>query len=228
MGWVMTFTLRTRLRAGIGLASTLMAVAGGCRHPAPQPEEQLAPNRGEIVRGHALFAHEVRAFRPCGSKVDLWVIDKTEGDLWSVYKALAGSHGQRLYMEVRGAMGPPPDTGFGADYPAKLEVFQLRRAAVETQGCAEDRGGYEFKARGNEPFWGATVARDGIVFRQAGEPEDVRFPFSPPRIAGPRHTYSTAAANHRIEIAIDERRCVDSMSGEHLPLPRRSHSMAGS
>ena len=169
-------------------------------------------------RGQLVLGHEVRSFTPCGKRVDYWVVDRTGGELWHVYQRLAHQPYQPMYVEVRGHLQPPPSAGFGADYEQQLTVFELRRAGVETRGCAEDLGGIAFWASGNEPFWNVQISENGIVFSQLGQP-GTTFPYTQPDLSETSRVYRSITKDppqHRIEIALHEKRCIDSMSGEHF------------
>jgi uncharacterized membrane protein/heat shock protein HslJ len=181
------------------------------------PLQAASHGRGSF-RGHLTLGHEVRSFTPCGKKVDYWVVDRTGGELWNVYQGLTHKLYQPMYVEVRGHLGPPPSEGFGADYDQQLTVFELRRAGVETRGCAEDLRGVAFRGSGNEPFWDVDISENGIIFTQFGQPKIV-FPCAPPDISDTRRVYLSSTKKrpqHRIEIALDEKRCIDSMSGEYF------------
>lgn len=115
-------------------------------------------------------------------------------------------------------MGPPPPNGFGADYDNQLTILQLRRAGLETRGCEEDLQGFEFRGSGNEPFWNVEISEKGIIFSELGEPQ-ITLPYCKPRASGERLTYSSKVGGNgqrEIEIIIDERPCIDNMSGEHF------------
>jgi putative lipoprotein len=172
---------------------------------------------GVIFRGHLRFGHEVRSFQPCGKDVEYWVVDRIGGELWDIYSALIPNPYEPLYVEVRGVLGPPPDTGFGVDYDRLLTVTSLRRAAVETRACAEDLRRFEFRAYGDEPFWNTDISEEGIIFSVLGEPQRA-FPYTAAKVSGAHRLYSSKTQGpnqHWIQIFIDEKRCIDSMSGEH-------------
>jgi uncharacterized membrane protein/heat shock protein HslJ len=89
---------------------------------------------------------------------------------------------------------------------------------METRGCAEDLGGIAFRASGNEPFWNVEISENQIVFSQLGQPK-IAFPYVPPDILDKRRVYLSSSKEppqHRIKIALHEKRCIDSMSGEHF------------
>ncbi len=171
-----------------------------------------------IFRGHLVWGHEVRSFKPCGREVEYWVVDGTGGEVREVYRALTHEPYQPLYAELRGILGTSPSTGFGAEYEKQLTVLELRRAARETRGCEENLGGIDFRASGNEPVWNVTISRNEIIFSELGK-RKIIFPHVSPRLSGNRYLYPSRTGEpspHGIEIIIDEKRCIDSMSGEYF------------
>lgn len=127
---------------------------------------------GELIRGHFLFAHEVRALRPCGEEDDVWVIDPS-GILAREFRNLAGTPHQdvRITVIATGTRGPAPDEGFGADYRGSVTIDEVIYAALEGFGCEFDLTGFIFRASGNEPFWLLEVLPAGMRFSQPGTPE---------------------------------------------------------
>jgi uncharacterized membrane protein len=199
-------------------SSLSQASSGDTRTTPPAPRSsQITTRHGVIFRGHLVFGHEVRSFQPCGKDLEYWVVDRTGGELWDVYGKLTANPYEPVYVEVQGDQGPPPDTGFGADYDRLLMVTKLRRAAVETRGCAEDLQRFEFRAYGNEPFWNTGISEEGITFSAPGQPQLV-FPYAPAKTSGVQRLYSSKTKGpkqHWIQIFIHEKRCIDSMSGEY-------------
>jgi uncharacterized membrane protein/heat shock protein HslJ len=150
--------------------------------------------------------------------VEYWVVDGTGGELWDIYRALTDKPYQPLYTELRGRLRPPPSTGLAVNYEKQLTVMELRRAARESRGCEENLAGIEFRASGNEPFWNVTISRDEIMFSELGKPKII-FPHAPPKLSENRYVYSSKTVEpspYGIQITVDEKRCIDSMSGEHL------------
>ncbi len=186
--------------------------------------QQSLPNESERsireFRGHLVLGHEVRSFKPCGSDQESWVLDRTGGDLSDVYRKLTNQPYQPIYVEVRGLTGPPPRDGFGAEYDNQLTIMELRRAGVETRGCEEDFGGFEFRASGNEPCWNVVISKDGMVFSELGKPR-ITFPYAPPRISADKTIYSSQTKEGSLLVTIDESHCIDSMSGEHFSFAAR-------
>ncbi len=145
------------------------------------------------------------------------MVDRSGDELWDVYRALIPSPYEPLYVEVQGVLGPRPATGFGVDYDRLLTVTSLRRAAVETRGCAEDPRNFEFRVYGNEPFWNTVISEEGIIFSVLGEPQRA-FPYTPAKVSEGQRVYSSKCRGpnqHWIQIFIKEERCIDRMSGEH-------------
>jgi uncharacterized membrane protein len=170
-----------------------------------------------VFRGHYTFGHEVRSFRPCGSsdKTDeAWVIDQTGGRLREAYEELTSAPYQPIYVEVAGTGGEAPAEGFGADYARSLSVTDLRRAALEGKGCAEELSGFLFRVRGNEPFWNVSIAESGISFSMMDGPRRLEFPYN----SAEADVYSSALVTvpHRVEVRLEKRDCADSMSGERF------------
>ena len=169
-------------------------------------------------RGHLVWGHEVRSFKPCGVEEEYWVLDRTGGELWNIYRRLTHEPYQRLYTELRGHLGPSPSTGFAAEYEKQLTVLELRRAARETRGCEENLKGIVLRASGNEPFWNITISTNEIIFSEWDKPKIV-FPHVPPSVSGNRCVYFSRTLEptpYGIEIVIDEKPCIDSMSGEYF------------
>lgn len=196
----------------------LSRASSSVTRPPPAPgSSRITTRQGVIFRGHLVFGHEVRSFQPCGKDLEYWVVDRTGGELWDVYRKLIPNPYEPLYLEVQGDLGPPPDTGFGADYERLLTVTTLRRAAVETRGCAENLRRFEFRAYGNEPFWNTDISEQGIIFSALGQPQLI-FPYAPAKASGAQRLYSSrtqGSPQHWIQVFIDEKRCIDSMSGEY-------------
>jgi len=80
----------------------------------------------------------------------------------------------------------------------------------------------EFKALGNEPFWNVEIGAT-IAFERMGE-EKIVFPYvSPERTAG-GYAYSSTLVDtvaHSIEILIERKTCMDSMSGARFDYSAR-------
>ena len=206
------------MRANVGkflLLTGFMLFMAACHAAIQQSQPDESERTVRTFRGHLVLGHEVRSFKPCGSDQESWVLDRTGGDLSGVYRKLTNQPYQPIYVEVRGLTGPAPRDGFGAEYDNQLTIMELRRAGIETRGCDENFGGFEFRASGNEPFWNVVISKDAMVFSELGKPA-LTFPYAQPRVSAGRWGYSSKTDGTSIEIIVDEIRCVDSMSGEHF------------
>jgi hypothetical protein len=91
--------------------------------------------------GMLTLGHEVRAFRPCGSARDFWLLGTSPA-----LPALLATHRDLLaqapaytplHVVLTGREVPPPDEGFGADYPAAFLAERLLQTSL-TDRCAGD------------------------------------------------------------------------------------------
>ncbi len=197
---------------GFRIVPWIALAAAACTGSKPAVEPP-----GERLRGHLVIGHEVRAFTPCEGGVERWVFDRTQGDLQRVHEALTVEPYEKLFVELRGRLGPAPSDGFGIDYEGSVEVLELRRAAIETRGCKEDLRGFVFIARGNEPFWNVEVRPGELRFSELGSPEPLVLAHGPIEREGALHRYASRNGGRALELDLTEARCVDTMSGEHFP-----------
>jgi len=191
---------------------------------APQPTDPdttVAEAPKDVFRGYLVIEPERRLFQACGTTERSWIVDLTGQDLTDVYAALAINPGDPIFVEFQGLLEPPPDEGFGADYANQIKVLELRRAALEGPGCDEDLRAIEFRARGNEPFWGVDILRSGITFSDFGRSLKLVFPYAKPESSDGRWRYVSVIRGdeqHRIVIDIERERCNDTMSGAYFSL----------
>ena len=180
--------------------------------PSSRPLDSL-----QTFRGHLVLGPEARVLTACGSEEKIWLSDET-GELWEIYQTLVVEPYEPIFVDVQGCLAPPPARGPGRDYARHLLVTRVNRAAREGRGCDEDLRGIEFEARGVEPFWNITISDRGISFFDVSLSQ-IAFPHVPPAVAPGRWIYYTTLDDPVAQwllIVIEERRCVDSMSGEHF------------
>jgi hypothetical protein len=112
------------------------AVAAPTADPSPAAVPQTAePTIRGLVRSG--LGPETRAFRPCGAREEIWIVDKTGGELWRLYRELAGGPNKPLYIEIHGNLEPAPEEGFGAHYAQQLVVTRVATASPGTTGCGD-------------------------------------------------------------------------------------------
>ena len=168
---------------------------------------------GGRFRGHLVWGHESRSFTTCDGGREGWVINDSGAELVEVYEELTSTPYQPMFVEVRGEWVEAPAEGFGADFSEALRVTELLRAENEGFGCRLELGDVLFVASGNEPFWRLQIREDGVVMRSMNAPEEIGFPA--PRRSGqsPRVVYQVEGHDSALRISLEQRRCVDSMSG---------------
>jgi len=180
--------------------AALGAILLGCS--APQQE----PLRIGTYRGYLIRDPHGSSFRPCGEQQASPIEDRTSGELDRAFQGLAMGANGKLFVVLRGYTSGSSGTVIATD---------LRRAAPEGRGCAEDTAVFDFRASGNEPFWDLTISPSGMIFRRL-DAEPVEFPFAEPASGQDAFRYHSSTASRRIEVALAEKRCIDSMAGSYF------------
>jgi len=209
---------------GKAVALILTLIGTSCRHQEsgqqPHAEKLAKPREAvRVVRGLLVASRGGFVCRPCDDRSEVWLIDRTGGDLTAAYQALGSGPGSRVFVEMTAGVVAAPDSGAGSRYPMALFVTELRRARPvgEGAGCEEPPAPYRFRATGNEPFWSLTVFSDSIVLEEPEPPSRIAFPSSGSERgdgAGVRYRVSTGAPDrHTVTLTLSRRRCTDSMSG---------------
>lgn len=175
--------------------------------------EPIAEPRGSRFRGLFVWGHESRSFTECGGEREGWVINEAGDELVEVYEELTSTPYQPMFVEVRGDWVAPPQEGFGAAYDEALRITELLRAENEGFGCRLELDGMLFVASGNEPFWRLQVRENGIFMRSMESPDEVVFPAPQQRGQVPLITYTSDGADSAIQVVLEKRRCIDTMSG---------------
>jgi putative lipoprotein len=97
----------------------------------------------------------------------------------------------------------------------RTETCRVRREPWQE---AVDRG-VDFRAVGQEPGWFLEIDNERqikLVYDYAEH--ELVAPTPPPTISGTTRTYDVAAQQQRLKVAVENRSCRDSMSGEQFPL----------
>lgn len=178
--------------------------------PPPDPVASTAP-RGPLPPGAIRLRGLVRdvagrlQFLPCDG-APMALEDRTPGR--ELVKALgeltAGQEGRPMFVEMYGGRESGPGAGIGA--------LELRRAAVETAGCRERFDQREWTAAGNEPSWRLEVTARDMLMSILGGNALPRMPHGGLHKEGGRITYA-AQDGADFAVTINERRCIDSLSG---------------
>lgn len=212
------------------LALAACGGGGGGDEGADADEPDAGPPISEAVvegtfRGMAIFDVDGRPrFEPCGpvAAASLLLADSAGGDLEGAYQELVGEPGGRLYVEVRGRVEPVERRALSTGPDRILIAEEVRRAALDVDGCDEMLDGLVFRAQGNEPFWSVNVTSLDIALeRPATDP--VTFPFTTPTDSAGMRVYSTRApGGPSLHLVLTEERCQDSMSGFWFPYSARA------
>ena len=168
---------------------------------------------GSRFRGHLVWGHENRSFSECNGEREGWVINDAGDELVEVYEELTTVPYQPVFVEVRGTWQAAPRDGFGAQYREALRIMELLRAENEGFGCRLDLEGVSFVASGNEPFWRLHIRDDGILMRSMDSPDEIVFPAPERHGLPPRVTFASDSPDAAIQITLEQRRCIDTMSG---------------
>ena len=169
-----------------------------------------------IFPGFVVYGHEVRSFTPCGSNEALWAIEPS-GLLWDLHSELTRSQDPypRMFVLVEGREVPPPSEGFGADYPAALQIEKLLYAGVEGPSCNENWRSFHYRVHGNEPFWSAEVSGSRIRFSRMGRNDLLWHNITWENTDNGLRYVGMDSKMTPVEIAITWKPCRDSMSGSY-------------
>jgi uncharacterized membrane protein len=169
--------------------------------------------QGSRFNGHLVWGHEVRSFTVCDGDREGWVINEAGDELVEVYEELTSVPYQEMFVEVRGEWGEAPQDGFGADFPESLRITELMRAEGEGFGCRLDLNGVLFVVNGNEPFWRLHIRENGMSMWSMDSPGETKFAPGAMDEEGAIVTFNADKPNAGIQVILEKRRCVDSMSG---------------
>jgi putative lipoprotein len=103
-----------------------------------------------IFRGQIVIGQETSSFTPCHSRQQYLMM--LPNKQYSKVIALSPSPYQAIYGEVIGHLAIPSQTGFNADYRAKLLVKKINYIATDAvKECS--RNNQDMQAMGNSPSW---------------------------------------------------------------------------
>ncbi|HRP07147.1 MAG TPA: YbaY family lipoprotein [Gemmatimonadales bacterium] len=163
------------------------------------------PWPSSVRAGRLVLAAEALHFIPCGeSAPGTLVEDGTGGDAATIIRSLAGEGDEIVVLAVLDSN----------------RLTAVRYAAMEGPACESLLGEADLIARGNEPFWRATIAgnlltvrtpEDSVVYAGSGwtSPAPGQWRYE----AGVR----TGSGVRSAVLEISEEHCIDSMSGAHHP-----------
>jgi uncharacterized membrane protein len=179
----------------------------------PVPVGSASEKRVARFRGHLVWGHESRSFTQCDSGREGWVINESGDELAAVYEELTNAPYQPMFVEVRGEWVGAPAEGIGSGFEEALRITELLRAENEGFGCRMDLAGLQFVASGNEPSWRLRIREDGMSMRLMESPDEIVFPAPEKQVQATLVTYESEGSESRIQVVLEKRRCVDTMSG---------------
>jgi hypothetical protein len=94
----------------------------------------------QTYSGHYVYGAEVETFQPCGSERTYWVRGsiKVLGELRTVHGQLTQEPYEKIYVELRGSIGPRATEGLPADFDGQLMVEAVGAARVAgPQDCGK-------------------------------------------------------------------------------------------
>jgi len=188
-----------------------LACDGGSGADEARPDESAREH--VLLKGHAVFGHEVRTIRPCGAEQAVWAIDST-GLMWEMHQELAPhvEPYEEIFVVVLGHGGDAPTDGFGADYPGSFVVDKVLYAAGEGFGCSLELDSIHYRASGNEPFWTLLLTGSAIELIRMGEAGRTWNEIQS-RSTDSGVTYVGEASGSNVAVTISQEPCRDSMSG---------------
>lgn len=184
--------------------------------PTPAPVAPSA-DAGRVFRGHLTIGAgvEARSFKLCGAEEGIWVEDRTDADLWGLYRRLSSYPNRPLYMEVTGELKEAPQGGFGSHFQQQILITGVRNASAESAGCFAEPDPFAFRASGNEPFWNVVISKRGLAFSELGQEGKILFPYSTPTFFGEQIIYRSQIRGQvprTLVVRLEEQPCSDSMA----------------
>lgn len=167
-------------------------------------------------RGHAIYGHEVRSFRPCGWDEPLWAIEP-DNLLWTLHEELTSRQEPypEIFAVVEARETPAPVDGFGADYPGALRIEAVLYAGLEGPDCQENWSAFDYRVYGNEPFWSVEASEHRLRLSRLGSEDRLWDEISAERTAAGARYITADPSAMRAELTVTREPCRDSMSGAY-------------
>ena len=205
------------LRAGcsrLGCLAAFGAVACGSGSDIEKTQPNDPAVEQVMLKGHAVFGHEVRSIRPCGDSEAVWAIDSTQL-LWDLHAELAPGMEpyEEVFVVVRGSLGDAPPDGFGAEYPGSFVINQVLYAGGEGFGCNLDLSGFQYRLSGNEPFWTLSFTDTTAKLSRMGSQDQIWSGLQSERSETSVSYMGESNASGLLEVHVSQEPCRDSMSG---------------
>jgi uncharacterized membrane protein len=226
---LLTACSRQPEQSAITSSDTAQSAATTASEPAavaPAPSEPSAAESGlAIKRGIVMLAQDRTTFRPCEEKVELWLLDQSDGLLPQTFAEEMQKSPAMLYVEAYGERAPvAEDIAEARAYAGTFVLEQVLYAGVQSQvrGCDAPAANYIVAARGNEPSWSVEVGDNGMVWRQPAEPKEIVLGAPQTQDAEGAVRYHANGNGHQLELMVDAQTCRDPMSGEFFAYSARA------
>ncbi|MDC0611216.1 hypothetical protein OAP63_10795 [Vibrio sp.] len=149
----------------------LLAVAllQGCtsspsKTSSEQPLSKIEPT---ILRGTATIGAQTRLFTPCGSQTQ-FQLQISDEQYKSALSQTQKSY-EPVYAEVIGYLTIPSQTGYNADYQAKLHVLRFNAIdSTHVEQCSSTTD--NTMALGTEPNWKAAISHNQLLIQTGKAP----------------------------------------------------------
>jgi len=200
-------------------AVPLMALLVACgspkseRPPAEPPAAEAADASSSKIplRGIVFTKAGATTFSECGAPSGRAMsLSDPSGELAKAFTSLSAKPDDGIYVELDGA---PAADGAAVTWTAILRAHTLGGAI----SCDAPVFDGEFVASGNEPFWAVEIRENGITYRSPELPKGRTYPYAFTRTATGSVLYATKIETPSVstlEVALEPKTCVDSMSGE--------------
>jgi uncharacterized membrane protein len=178
----------------------------------PPAESSLA-----IKRGVATIARDRVTIRLCEDKVDLWLVDQTEGGFEEA-TGPRGSSTAMYYIEANGERGPALQNPAPARaYAGTFSLEQILYAApqAQMQGCDAPAPEYVVLARGHDPDWSVQVGENDVVW-QSAKYRDLALGTPQTQDAEGTVQYETNANGHKMELLVTAQPCREASTSEYF------------
>jgi uncharacterized membrane protein len=177
----------------------------------PPAESSLAIKRGVVT-----VAADRTTVRLCEDKVDLWLVDQTDGGLDEAIGP-RGSTAAMYYIEANGERGPALQEPVAARaYAGTFSLEQVLYAApqAQLQGCDAPAPDYVVLARGHDPGWSVQVDEDKATW-QGSDHKDMVLGSPETQDAEGTAEYTTNSNGHKMQLLVAAQPCKDASTSEY-------------
>jgi putative lipoprotein len=178
----------------------------------PPAESSLAIKRGVIT-----VASDRITFRLCEDKVDLWLVDQTDGGLDEATGPRSSSTAAMYYIEANGERGPAlQDPAAARAYAGAFSLEQVLYAApqAQLQGCDAPAPDYVVVARGHDPDWSVQIDEAKATW-QGQDHKDIALGALETQDAEGTAQYDTNSNGHKMQLLVAAQPCKDLSTNEY-------------